>query len=334
MSDFVQGSQRKEEQKGRQSLVFVGDVGGTNARFAIADLSDRTKPLLSHGLSLRAAEYETLEAAIAAYLPAAGVAPPPATVIDIAGPVINGEATMTNLSWHISEAKLKLIGFLEAKLINDFSALAAAAEVLDERDVAPIGPAERYAPARTVALIGAGTGLGVSALIREDGASIVLASEGGHIGFSPGNELEVDVYRILSRRFGHVSTERVASGPGLVNLYEALCELRGAAAEFHDPPAISTEAQRGPGLCREVVELFFAIMGSVAGDVALMFGANAVLLTGGVTTALQSFLQASAFRMRFEAKGRMSKYLQAIPTYLITRKDAALLGCARIASQM
>ena len=252
---------------------------------------------------------------------------------EAAGPVANGEATMTNLSWHISEAKLKRMGFSEAKLINDFRALAAAAEVLDEQDVAPIGPAKRYAPAHTVALIGAGTGLGVSALVREGDASIALASEGGHIGFSPGNELEVDVYRILSRRFDHVSAERVASGPGLVNLYEALCELRSAAAQFHDPPAISAEAQRGPGLCREAVELFFAIMGSIAGDVALMFGANAVLLTGGVTTALQPFLQASAFRARFEAKGRMSSYLQAIPTYLITRKDAALLGCAHMASK-
>ena len=321
------------EPKIQQGAAVVGDIGGTNARFAIADLSDPARPVFSNLLHLPSADYDSLKDALDDYL--GRVKPEPAplrAVLAIAGPVTDGEVILTNLSWHASEAALKTLGFREARLINDFRALAASANALGDADLDRIGPDLRRAANATIALVGAGTGFGASALVREPGKSIALAGEGGHIGFSPEDETEVEILKVLMRRFGRVSVERIVSGPGIVNLYQALCEIDGAEAQFREPPEIVEAAEKGDKRARAAVDRFCAIFGAAAGDIALAFGARGgVLIAGGLSEAMTGFLKASQFRARFEGKGRLAHLVREIPTHMILREDAALLGCARLA---
>lgn len=317
------------------SVVLVGDVGGTHARFALAE-GDPARPQIRDLAHLPSADFTSLEAAVAAYLEKTQPKTRPhIATIAVAGPVVDGKVTLTNLSWHASESKLTEMGLAKAKLINDFRALAAAADALGTNDLDAIGPDLPRADDAPIVIAGAGTGFGTSALVREKGKSITVASEGGHIGFSPEDETEAAVLRILMRRFGRVSIERIVSGPGLVNLYEALCEIEGAKPQFSEPPQILSEAEREDGTAREAVERFCAIFGAAAGDLALAFGARGgVLLAGGLSEALTPFLKAGAFRARFEGKGRLAHLVRAIPTHMITRDDAALLGCAKVAHEL
>ena len=313
--------------------TLVGDVGGTNARFALADLSDPSRPELRDPMQLPSSAFDSLGAAVSSYLERVAPKPRPrGAVIAVAGPVMDGEATLTNLSWRASEAELKRCGFERARLVNDFRALAAAAAALDADDLDAIGPALPRMGDAPIAIVGPGTGFGAAALLRAGDTAIAVSGEGGHIGFSPEDETEIGVLRILMRRFGRVSIERIVSGPGLVNLYRALCELTGTEPQFTEPPQILAEAERADGLARDAVERFCAIFGAAAGDIALAYGARGgVLIAGGLSEALMPFLKAGGFRARFEGKGRLAHFVRAIPTAAIIRTDAALLGCARLA---
>lgn len=311
--------------------ALIGDVGGTNARFALADLADPARPEIRALDHLPSADYDSLEAAIAAYLKKTGTAPPPVAVLAVAGPVSDGEVALTNLSWKTSERALAKLGFKRAHLVNDFRALAAAADSLGDGDLELIGPDLAREADATIAIVGAGTGFGSSALVKGHSKSIALAGEGGHIGFSPEDDTEIEILKILSKRFGRVSIERIVSGPGLVNLYEALCEIEGTKPEFSEPPQILDAADKSK-IAHAAVERFCAIFGAAAGDIALAFGARGgVLLAGGLSEATVKFLKAGAFRARFENKGRLAHLVRAIPTHLIRHEEAALLGCAKLA---
>ncbi len=316
--------------------AVVGDVGGTNARFAVADLSHPDRPQICELQHLPSADYDSLEAALGAYLKRLAPSPmPPLAVIAVAGPVNEGEAVLTNLSWHASETALRKLGFAQTSLINDFRALAASADSLMEDELELIGPSLPRLENETVAIVGAGTGFGSSALVREPGKAIALAGEGGHIGFSPEGDEETEILRVVAQRFGRVSIERLVSGPGLVNLYSALCTIDGVSAEFDEPPKIVAAAEKGEGLARRAVERFCALFGAAAGDIALTFGARGgVLIAGGLSEAMTRFLKAGHFRDRFEGKGRLAHVVQEIPTHMITRPDAALLGGARLAQTL
>jgi glucokinase len=315
------------------SSVLVGDIGGTNARFAIADSGNSGRPALRNIEILRSSDYASLGAAIGAYLKRAGAKAPDRAAIAVAGPVKDGAVEMTNLPWRISEEELKRSGFRQARLVNDFEALAVAAGILCPDDLVPVGSTGSYDGRQSVAIVGAGTGLGISARVKREGVSVIVASEGGHAGFAPADQQQSDVLRALSRRFGRVSNERLLSGPGLLNIYEAMCETSGVEKSCGTPAEIVNLASQGVKPCGEAVEMFCCIMGSVAGDVALMFGAGGgVLLTGGVTMSIRPFLGKSGFRGYFEAKGRLSAYLKVIPTFLLVLEYAALLGCAQVAA--
>ena len=316
--------------------ALVGDVGGTNARFALADLSDPVRPELHDLVQLPSNASDSLGAAVTAYLERVAAKPRPrVTAIAVAGPVTDGEVTLTNLSWRASETELKRCGFDRARLVNDFRALAAAADALGERDLDAIGPLLSRVSKAPIVIVGPGTGFGAAALLGEGDKTIAVAGEGGHIGFSPEDETEMEVLRILMRRFGRVSIERIVSGPGLVNLYQSLCEIAGTAAQFTDPRQILAEAARTDGIARDAVERFCAIFGAAAGDIALAYGAQGgVLLAGSLSQALKPFLRAGGFRARFEGKGRLAHLVRTIPTAVITRTDAALLGCARLAQAL
>ncbi|MDB5427934.1 MAG: glk [Phenylobacterium sp.] len=318
----------------RSGLRLVGDVGGTNVRFALADITGPTPRLFACQSSL-CADYPRIEEAIEHYLqsaPAQG-ARPRAAAIAVAGPVTGGAAELTNGLWRISEAALIEAGFPSARLINDYTALALSVRHLEPQDLGSIGDAPALAPAanQTVAVLGAGTGLGVSAAVRDGSSEAIATTEGGHMAFAPGDEVEIEILRQLTTQFGRVSLERLLSGPGLVSLRWALARIAGREAGPLTPEEIVSRATAGEDdLCVESLDRFCGIYGAAAGEIALVYGARGgVYLGGGIAANILGWLRQSAFRSRFEAKGRFVEYVKAIPTQVILHPFAALLGAAQ-----
>lgn len=316
-----------------QMRGLVGDVGGTNARFAVVDPEGRIR----FPRTFAAKDYSSLTEVVAEYLETtAGRRHPPRAVIAVAGPVVDGEIEFTNLDWQISEFDLlAAFSFEEVALINDFAAQALACPRLEADDLRPIGPKLRGTPECPIVILGAGTGFGVAGLARSERRDIPIATEGGHAGFAPTDDLEAEVWKRLSARFGRVSIERLLSGPGMHDLYEAMAEIEGAPAQFEDEKAVLAAGEGGDPLASAVLDRFVAIMGSVAGDLALTYGARGgVYVSGGIAPRLQDRLIQGAFRTRFEEKGRLSDYVASIPTYLVAHPYAALVGAARELQQM
>ncbi len=311
--------------------ILVGDVGGTHARFAIVDVSG-PRAVLKHRLDLQQ-EFPTFSAALRTYIEHCGLSTVPAsTVMAVAGPVTAGRVRFTNRQWEISEDALRDFGFSEALLINDFVALAFAVEVLDERDLHVIGPAIEGLNGAPISILGPGTGFGVSCLARDGDRVVPIATEGGHIGFAPCNETELAVLRHLWKKFERVTIERILSGPGLENIYQGMAQLGGREVVALSAAQITEKAARGEAGCREALQLFCSVFGAVAGDIALVHGARGgVYIAGGIAQKIQVFLAQSEFRARFDSKGRLSSFVQAIPTQLILNADAALLGAAHAA---
>ena len=312
--------------------LLVGDVGGTNARFALAHMVDG-KPVLENHQSFPAAEHPTFLGGIRAYLDGCEVKPT-ACVLAVAGPVTDGEIDLTNSPWRVSEAELETLGLKPARLINDFEALAWGAPVVPADQLASLGGPDEGEEHATVAVLGPGTGFGVSALVRDGrGGEMAMPSEGGHACFPPGDPIEDEILRILRKRYTRVSIERLICGPGLLNMHRALAEIDGRETHIDDPAQITQEALDDPrSHCGATLARFCAVLGAVAGDIALTTGARGgVYIAGGIAPRILPFLQASPFRERFERKGRFQDYMAAIPTKVILHKHAALLGAARVA---
>jgi glucokinase len=310
---------------------LVGDVGGTNARFAIqAAAGEPARQIVTYAV----AGYARIDDAIQAYLGALPGPRPRQGAIGIANPVVGDHVKMTNAPWAFSiEAVRREIGFDRFLVINDFTALALSLPALAADDLRQVGGGQAD-PLAAVGLLGPGTGLGVSGLMRLDGGrrSIPIEGEGGHVSLAPANAREDAVVGRLRGRFGHASAERALSGPGLVNLYEVLCDLDGAPSRGLDPADISAagEASTDPH-CVEALDLFLAWLGSVGGNLALTLGARGgVYVGGGIVPRLGDRVEQSAFRERFVAKGRFRAYLEAIPTWIVEAKTSpALIGAAR-----
>lgn len=305
---------------------LIADIGGTNARFALAAPDGR----ISAERTLSGADYPDLMQAAAAYLHDHPGPRPRRAAVAVATPVTGDWIQFTNSPWSFStEAARQALGLERLLILNDFTALALALPLLgaDERQAVGGGAALEKAP---IALLGAGTGLGVSGLVWSGQHWIPLQAEGGHVTFSAVDEREWAVYQILQRRFGHVSPERLLSGPGLVNIYTALATIQGWRAEDLSPADITDRAlaETCPR-CVEVLELFCGALGTAAGNLAITLGAvGGVYIGGGIVPRLGDFFARSAFRTRFEAKGRFSDYLAAIPTWVITARNPALRGVA------
>jgi glucokinase len=309
---------------------LLGDVGGTNARFALQE-APGAQP--SQIVTYRGVDYPTFDDAILTYLAQVTGPKPRQGAIGIANPIVGDHVQMTNSTWSFSiegvRAKAGLDRFL---VINDFTALALSLPTLAPEHLRQIGGGTADATA-AVGLIGPGTGLGVSGLVRTDGGkrSVPLGGEGGHVSLAPDHPREDAVVARLRARFGHASAERALSGPGLVNLYEALCGIDGVAARALDPATVSSEAMAGKDpRCVEAVDMFFALLGSVAGNLALTLGARGgVYIGGGIPPRLGDWIDRSGFRERFVAKGRFRGYLEQIPTWLIHAETSpALIGAA------
>ncbi len=312
--------------------LLVGDVGGTNARFAIATWQDGL-PVLEHHESFPAEQYPTFLKGVAAFIDGCEVKPS-GGVIAVAGPVEDGAIDLTNSPWAVSEAELATLGLNPVKLINDFEALAWGAPIVPASDLVHLGGPEAGDPHATLAVLGPGTGFGVSALIRNaHGQEMAMPSEGGHACFPPGDPIEDEILRILRERYDRVSIERLICGPGLLNMHRALARIEGRETHIDDPAEITREAlEDWDSPCGATLARFCAILGAVAGDIALTTGARGgVYIAGGIAPRILDFLQASPFRRRFERKGRFKDYMADIPTWVITHRHAALLGAARVA---
>lgn len=312
---------------------LVGDVGGTNARFALVDAQGHIR----NPRTFPARDYASLGDVIADYLEqTCGRKRPPRAVIAVAGPVMDGEIEFTNLDWQVSEGDLLAQFEFEAvKLINDFGAQALACPLLEADDLRVLGPQLRPGSDCPMVVLGAGTGFGVAGLARGERGDVPIPTEGGHAGFAPTDDVEAEVWKRLNARYGRVSIERLLSGPGLFDLYKALAEIDGVNAELPDDKGVIEAANAGERLACVAADRFCAILGSVAGDLALSFGARGgVFVSGGLAPRIADRLAASQFRARFEDKGRLSPYVAQIPTSLVLHPYPAIVGASRLLAQM
>jgi len=310
-------------------MRLLADIGGTNARFALqADGAGAADFADIEVLGCR--EHAAIGDAIRHYLARArarGLAVDAIrhAAIAIANPVEGDEVSMTNHHWRFSIDALRAECRFETLLVvNDFAALAMALPHLGDAGRARIGGAAEAAAGRPIGLIGPGTGLGVSAVVPSGGGWIALPGEGGHASFAPVTRQEIRLLEALLEEYGHVSAERLLSGAGLETIHRALSGERLAA------PVITGRALDGTSAaCRETVDTFCAVLGCVAGNVALTLGATGgMYIGGGIVPRFGRLFHASAFRRRFEDKGRLQPWLARIPTWLITEEFPALRGAA------
>lgn len=315
--------------------ALVGDLGATNARFGLVDLAAANLSA-QQVLTLRSGDYADPAAAIDDYLSRCKPdVRPGVAVLACAGPVIDDAVRFTNHRWRVSIADLRALGFAKARLLNDFEALAHAAAQLRADDVETLGGPRHGQTNGHLAVMGPGTGFGLSILARAGQSSIALATEGGNVAFAPNDALEVDILRVLGARHGRVVVETILSGPGLLNLYDALCVIHDASPVATTPAQVTGLARQGERLAALAVQRFCAILGSVAGDVAISTGARGgIFITGGVADSLAPELRRGEFRSRFDDKGRYRDYVAAIPTARITLPQPALLGAAAVAQSM
>ena len=309
---------------------LLADVGGTNARFAL-----ETAPRKFEAVAVLAcADYPSLGAALQAYLTGPAVRPVYTgairhAAIAIANPVGGDAVSMTNHHWSFSIAALKReLGLATLLVVNDFSALAMALPWLDPSQRLQVGGGVAQ-PGRTIGLVGPGTGLGVSGIIPAGKGWVALESEGGHASFAPGDEFEIGILRTLWSEHGHASAERLLSGGGIELIYRSLSGQALGAAEI-----TRRALDGGSSDCLRAVECFCAVLGTVAGNVALTLGATGgMYIGGGIVPRLGTLFARSPFRARFEAKGRLGAYVARIPTYLITEEYPAFLGVSALLAE-
>ncbi len=322
--------------------VLAGDVGGTNARLAIVEVGDGGARIVREQ-DYPSAEYDGL-AAIARKFLAAGDEAPERACIAIAGPVVDGTAQATNLPWTIEAARVgAALGIPRLGLVNDFFAVGMGLDLLgpDGRVTLQRGEPHAYG---AVAYLGAGTGLGVGFRLWDGERYRVYASEGGHVDFAPRNALQDGLLRFLRAKYGRASNERVLSGRGLGDLYAYLREARAAAprAEVEremaeqDPAAVVTgHALAGDdALCAQALDLFVAVLGGVAGNLALIAVATGgVYIAGGIAPRIVEQLRSATFVDALRAQGRLSPLVAKAPVHVVTNTRVGLLGAAACAQR-
>jgi len=308
-------------------MRLLADIGGTNIRFALL-ADDSAQP--EREVSLRCADFDGLEQAARHYLAQTGNPNISEAAIDVATAVTGDLIKLTNSPWAFSiEQTRRQLGLQRLLVLNDFTALALSLPGLAPHELRQVGRGAAV-PDAPVALIGAGTGLGVSGLLRGDNRWIPIQGEGGHTAFSPADEREDAVLGVLRERFGHVSTERLASGPGLVNIYRALSVLEHDVPRMLEPENVAELGMHGTDpRCEEALRIFCSALGMAAGNLVVTLGARGGLfIGGGVVPKLGAWFDESPFRARFEHKGRFSNYVAAVPTFVILAENPALRGLA------
>lgn len=311
--------------------IAVADIGGTHARFAMAEVTEGRVASLGKALTLRTVEHDGLEAAWAEFGRLAGTRLPDALALAIAAPVGTETLRLTNSQWVIQPDLLpEQLGIAEAMIVNDFGAVAHAVAGLGPNQFEHVcGPDVPLPEPGIITVIGPGTGLGVAQLLRTASGYQVTETEGGHIDFPPLDHVEDQILAELRGRFGRVSVERVVSGPGLVNLYGAMAAIVGQEASIADNAAIWDAALAGTDpLAVSALDRFFRSFGAFAGDLALAHGSKAVVIAGGLGYRLKQHLRASGFSGRFVAKGRFHERMEAITVKLLDHPQPGLYGAA------
>ncbi len=320
-----------------KNCLLIGDIGGTNARFALAD---GTKPGFSEAVTLTCADFATADEAIESYLDSVDAGKPAAICLAAAGPIVNCAVRFTNNHWSLAEDDLKSgFGTEAVRLLNDFEAVAYSVPSLSTDDCTPIGlpdPHDLGDGDFTVAVVGPGTGLGAGGLCRRGDTVYPVVGEGGHVGFAPESQLQLEVLIALRERFDRVSAERLVSGPGIENLYWALARVHGEKEAAPSARQIFEAAQEGSNSrASETVQLFFETLGQIAGNLALALGAtDGVYIAGGIARRYPKVLESSRFRSAFDSKGRHRTYMESIPTQLVTYPEPGLLGAAYCALEL
>lgn len=313
------------------SEIVAVDIGGTHVRFAIARVAGGRVVSLDGECTLFTGEHAGLQAAWQEYGKRLGRPLPPAAGIAVAGPVQGEVLKLTNHPWLIRPARIpEELGAQRYVLINDFGAVAhAVAQLGDEHFHHLCGPDAPLPQEGVISIVGPGTGLGVAQLLRRDGGYQVVETEGGHIDFAPLDELDDRILRQMRQRYGRVSVERIASGPGLANIHEALAAIEGRPLVHREGKALWQAAIAGADdLAAAALARLCLTLGAVAGDIALAHGAGAVVIAGGIGRRLADHLPRSGFRDRFIAKGRFERRMDRMPVKLVSHAQPGLFGAA------
>lgn len=311
--------------------IVTVDIGGTHARFALAEVAGGRVVRLGEETTLKTSEHASFQTAWEDYGRIVGGPLPRAAAIAIAGPVQGEIIRFTNNPWIIRPALIcEKLGVDAFTLVNDFGAVGhAVAQAGEDHFQHMCGPDVPLPETGTISIIGPGTGLGVAHVFRDAGHYRVQATEGGHIDFAPLDTIEDAILAHLRKRYRRVSIERVVSGPGLVEIFEALAAIEGQAVQRLDDKALWQLGLSGEdSLAAAAVDRFCQSLGSVAGDIALAQGGSGVVVAGGLGLRIKHVLLRSGFAERFRAKGRFEAMMSDIPVKLITHPQPGLFGAA------
>ncbi len=311
--------------------IVTVDIGGTHARFALAEIAADGTIALGEPATLHTRDHASFQTAWEDFARMQGGSLPPAVSIAIAGPVGGDVIRFTNNPWVIRPALIpEKLGAERYTVINDFGAVGhAVACAADDHFIHLAGPDEALPASGTISIVGPGTGLGVAHVWRDGADYRVQATEGGHIDFAPLDSIEDAILARLRLRYRRVSVERVVSGPGIVDIYEALAALEGRAIQPLDDRTLWGLGTSGEdSLAAAAVDRFCLSLGSVAGDLALAQGASGVVIAGGLGLRIKDTLLRSGFANRFTAKGRFAELMGKLPVKLITHPQPGLFGAA------
>jgi glucokinase len=316
-------------------LVAV-DIGGTHARFALAEVAGGKVLTLGDAVTLKTAEHASFQLAWQEFARLSGGTLPPAAAIAVAGPVGGDLIRFTNNPWIIRPALIpEKLGAQHYVVVNDFAAVAHAVAQADHTHFIHVcGPDDELPAQGAISVVGPGTGLGVALLVRQPHGYHVQPTEGGHIDYAPLDAIEDQILARLRRRHRRVSVERVVAGPGIVDIYETLAAIQGSTIAPRDDKALWAAGMDGSDpLAAAAVDRFCLSLGSVAGDLALAHGSKALVLAGGLGFRIRDTLVKSGFADRFRAKGRFDAMMAAMPVKLITHPQPGLFGAAAAFAQ-
>jgi len=311
--------------------IVTADIGGTHARFALAEIDGGRVARVDDPVTLKTAEHASFQTAWEEFGRRRGIGLPDELAIAFAGPVGGEVLKLTNNPWVIRPALMsERLGVERFTIVNDFGAVAhAVASIGDDQFRHICGPDRPLPREGVITVVGPGTGLGVAILSRKADCYEVIETEAGHVDFAPLDQLEDRILVELRRSFRRVSVERIASGRGLWNVYEALGAIEGKALTFHDEKELWAAAMAGSdSLANAALDRVCLTLGAVAGDFALAQGAVAVVIAGGVGLRIADYLPRSGFRDRFIAKGRFERRMDDMPVKLITYAEPGLFGAA------
>ncbi len=317
--------------------LLVGDIGGTNARFALANVKN---PGFSREKTYQCIDFASADLAISAYLKEVKAAKPKAICIAAAGPIVDGIVRFTNNNWSIETGELRQeFDTAGVRLLNDFEAIAYSIPWLKESYSISVGlpkPTNLHDIDFTLGILGPGTGLGAAGLCKRGDRVFPIVGEGGHVGFAPETQVQLELLSQLRGRYDRVSDERLVSGPGLENIYWALSKIRAEKnAQISAAEISSAAAESSDSTAAESVQIFFEVLGQVAGNLALSLGAfDGVYIAGGIVKRNPEAIANSRFRAGFESKARYRSLMENIPIQLILHPEPGLLGASYCAIEI